>query len=172
MLALVLVGAWLLVRERRGRLAQVIPALRREERAATLCVLAVGAQLLVAAFLAPTMFGFWFPGRHLVATLPLCVPLVALASRWVPRVGAALALLTFAASAWLYVDLRWGGGSWIDERPDAPWGPLEKAWPLFEDGSTWPFVLAAALGAACLATLIAAVLRSRWGQVQGALWER
>ena len=31
----------------------------------------LGAQLLVAAFIAPTMFGFWFPPRHLLAALPL-----------------------------------------------------------------------------------------------------
>jgi hypothetical protein len=168
-IALALLGVWLLLRERQGRLARAIPALRREERTATLCALAIGAQLLVAAFLAPTMFGFWFPGRHLVAVLPLCVPLVALGLRRAPRVGAALALLTLAASAWLYVDVRWGGGSWIGERPDAPWGPLEEAWPLFTEGSTVPFVVAACLGAAALSALLAAVFRSRWGQVRGSI---
>ena len=167
-LVLAFVGAWLLLRERRGRLAQVIPALRREERTATLCALAAGAQLLVAAFLAPTMFGFAFPGRHLIAALPLCVPLVALGSRWAPRVAAGLALLTFAGSAWLYADLRWGGGSWIAGRPDAPWGPVEGVWPVFEEGSTFPFVLAALLGAAALAALAITVFRSRWGRVRGA----
>ncbi|HEX8744754.1 MAG TPA: hypothetical protein VF712_16640 [Thermoleophilaceae bacterium] len=168
-LALALLGVWLLLRERRGRLAHVIPALRREERAVSVCALAAGAQVLVAAFLAPTMFGFWFPGRHLVAALPLTVALAALGLRHAPRVGAALALLTFAGSAWLYTDLRWGGGSWIDARPDAPWGPLEQAWPLFEKGSSLPFVLAALLGAACVAALAAAVLRSRWAALRSAL---
>jgi hypothetical protein len=160
-LALAFVGAWLLLRERQGRLARAIPALRREERAVTICALAVGAQLLVAAFLAPTMFGFWFPGRHLVAVLPLCVPLVALGLRRMPRVGAALGLITIAGSAWLYADLRWGGGTWIDARPDAPWGPLERAFPLFREGSTYPFALAAVLGAAVCAALIAAGYQSR-----------
>jgi hypothetical protein len=168
-LALALLGAWLLLRERQGRLARAIPALRREERAITLCALAVGAQLLVAAFLAPTMFGFWFPGRHMVAALPLCVPLVALGLRRAPRVGAALALLTFAGSAWLYADLRWGGGSWIGERPDAPWGPAEALWPLFEEGSTVAFAVAGFVGAAAIAALIAAVSKSRWGQVRGSI---
>jgi hypothetical protein len=167
-LVLALVGAWLLLRERRGRLAQVIPALRREERTATLCVLASGAQLLVAAFLAPTMFGFWFPGRHLIAALPLCVPLVALGARWAPRVATGLALLTIAGSAWLYADLRWGEGSWIGDRPDAPWGALEEAWPLFEEGATYPFVLAAVLGAAALGVLAAAVSGPRWRALRGA----
>ena len=83
--------------------------------------------------------------------------------------GAALALLTLAGSAWLYADLRWGDGSWIADRPDAPWGPLESLWPLFEDGSVYPFALAGLLGAAALAALLAAVLRSRWGQVRSAV---
>ena len=56
-----------------------------------LCALALGVQLLVAAFLAPTMFGFWFPPRHLLAGLPLAIPLVALGLRHAPRTGAALA---------------------------------------------------------------------------------
>jgi hypothetical protein len=165
-LALALLGAWLLLRERQGRLARAIPALRREERAVTICALAVGAQFVVAAFLAPTMFGFWFPGRHLVAALPLAVPLVALGLRRAPRVGAALALLTFAGSAWLYADLRWGSGSWIGERPDAPWGPLEGVFPVFEEGSSLAFIVAGFLGAAALAALLAAVYRSRWGALR------
>ena len=50
-----------------------MPELRAVERAALMCAAALGAQLLVAAFLAPTMFGFWFPPRHLLAALPLAV---------------------------------------------------------------------------------------------------
>ena len=32
------------------------------------------AQLLATAFLTQTIFGFWFPGRYLVAALPLALP--------------------------------------------------------------------------------------------------
>jgi hypothetical protein len=166
-LALALVGVWLLLRERQGRLARAIPALRREELAVMLCALACGAQLLVAAFLAPTMFGFWFPSRHLIAVLPLAVALVALGLRRFPRTGFALALLTFAGSAWTYADIRWGSGTWIDARPDAPWGPLEAVWPLFEEGSTAPFAVAAVLGAAALAALVAALTGPRWRALRG-----
>ena len=166
-LALAFVGVWLLLRERQGRLARAIPALRREERAVTLCALACGVQLLVAAFMAPTMFGFWFPGRHLIAVLPLAVPLVALGLRRFPRVGGALAALTVVASAWLYADLRWGGGAWIDARPDAPWGPLEALFPLFEEGSTVAFLVAALLGALACAALFAAASGSRWRALKG-----
>ena len=101
--------------------------MRETELAAGLCAAALGAQLLVAAFLAPTMFGFWFPPRHLLAALPLAMPLVAWGLRHLPRVGSALVALTLAASAWLYVDVRWGDGSLAADRPDAPFGPLTDA---------------------------------------------
>ncbi|HEX8067647.1 MAG TPA: hypothetical protein VF520_14100 [Thermoleophilaceae bacterium] len=168
-LALALLGAWLLLRERRGRLARAIPALRREELTISLCTLVAGAQLLMAAFLAPTMLGIWFPGRQLVAALPLAVPLVALGLRRAPRVGAALALLTLAGSAWLYADLRWGNGSWTAARPDAPWGPVEAAFPLFRSGETVSYVVAAVLGAAALSALAVAVSQPRWRARRGKL---
>jgi hypothetical protein len=167
-IALALAGAWLLLRERQGRLARAIPALRREEHAVTICALAAGAQLLTAAFLAPTMFAFSFPGRHLIAALPLCVPLVALAMRRLPRTGVALAGLTLAGSAWLYTDLRWGGGAWIDDRPDAALGPLTDALPLFEQGATVAFVVAALLGAAVATALALALSGPRWRALRGA----
>jgi hypothetical protein len=166
-LALAFVGVWLLLRERQGRLARAIPALRREERAVTLCAIACGVQLLVAAFLAPTMFGFWFPGRHLIAVLPLAVPLVAFGLRRFSRAGAGLAATGAVASIWLYVDLRWGGGAWIDARPDAPWGPLEALFPLFEEGSAIAFAVAGALGAAACAVLAAALSGQRWKALRG-----
>jgi hypothetical protein len=152
-MALALVGAVVLWRERRSGLARAIPGLRAEESAALLCGVAALAQVLVAAFLTPTMFGFWFPGRHLVTALPLAVPLVALGVRRAPRIGALLGLVGVAASAWLYADVRLGGAGLVSGLPDAPWGPLERAFPLFTRGSTYPFVLAAALAAAALALL-------------------
>jgi hypothetical protein len=152
--ALAAIGGWFLYRAGRERLARVIPGWEREQAAAGLCAAVVGAQLLVAAFLAPTMFGFWFPPRHLVAVLPLAVPLVALGLRHAPRAGSALALLGVAASAWLYVDVRFGEGGLAAGRPDAPWGPLERAFPLFEKGAVFPFALAAAAAATLVALLV------------------
>ena len=108
--ALAFAGLWWLRRSRHDRLAQAIPQIHRIELTAGLCAAAVGAQLVVAAFLAPTVAGAWFPGRHLVAALPLAVPLVAWGLRHAPRVGTALAVLTLALSVWLYVDVRWSGG--------------------------------------------------------------
>jgi hypothetical protein len=160
--ALAGVGLWHLWRTRRDGLARAVPEVRRIELAAGLCATAVGVQLLVAAFLAPTMFGFWFPPRHLLAGLPLAIPLVAWGLRQAPRIGTALALLTVGGSAWLYFDVR-AGGSFVTDRPDAPFGPLTDLFPLFGD-SAWPYALAAGIGAA-----LAAIAVIEWrGRTQGA----
>lgn len=143
-------GLWLLYRSRREGLGRVAPGVREGERVALMCAGALGAQLLVAAFLAPTMFGFWFPPRHLLAALVLAIPLIAWGLRRAPRTGTALALLSVAASTWLYVDVRLGSGGLVGPRPDAPFGPLTEAFPLFGD-SAWPYALSAALGVALLA---------------------
>jgi hypothetical protein len=157
-LGLALVGGVALWRERRSGLARAIPGLRGEEAAALVCGGAALAQIFVATFLTPTAFGFWFPGRHLVTALPLAVPLVALGLRRAPRVGTLLGLVGVAASAWLYLEVRIGDAGLVSRVPDAPWGPLERAFPLFSDGATYPFVLAAALAAAA-ALLLALDLR-------------
>ena len=62
-------------------------ASRARNGSALMCAGALGAQMLVAAFLAPTMFGFWFPPRHLLAALPLAVPLVAWGTAALPARG-------------------------------------------------------------------------------------
>lgn len=140
-------GLWLLWRAHRERLAAALPSHRRAEETAALCATALAATLAVGAFLAPTMFGFWFPGRHILTGLVFAVPLVAWGLRHAPRAGAVLALAGVAASVWVWVDVRHGGGGLVGPLPDAPWGPLEGAFPLYED-SAWPYVLAAVVGAA------------------------
>jgi hypothetical protein len=159
--ALVFVGLWWLWRSRRDRLARAVPGVRDIQVTAGLCAAALGVQLLVAAFVAPTMFGFWFPPRHLMAALPLAVPLVAFGLRHLPRVGTALALLTVGASAWLYVDVRWGDGSLVADRPDAPFGPLTDVLPLFTPDGGWPFWLAGAIGLAVAAFVLREALAAR-----------
>ena len=129
--ALAFWGLWLLYRSRRVRLALAVGERIQVEVAALLCALACAAQVLMAVFLAATMFGFWFPGRHLVAALPLAVPLVAWGLRHAPRVGSALVLLTLGASAWLLVELRLDGRGWIGPTSDAPLGPLTALLPDF-----------------------------------------
>jgi hypothetical protein len=155
---LAFVGLWHLWRSRRDHLARAVPGVRDIELAAGMCAAALGAQLIVAGFLAPTMFGFWFPPRHLLAALPLAIPLVAWGLRLAPRLGAALIAITLAASVWLYVEVRLGGGGLVIGRPDAPFGPLTEVFPRFTEGSVWPFVLAG-LVAAALALLVALELR-------------
>jgi hypothetical protein len=162
--ALAFAGLWLLWRSHRERVARAVPEVHRIELAAGLCAAALGVQLLVAAFLAPTMFGFWFPPRHLLAGLPLAIPLAAWGLRHLPRTGLALTLLSVAGSVWLYLDVR-AGGSLVEDRPDAPFGPLTELFPFF-DGGTWAYALAAGIGCA-LAAL--AVLEVRhWRQTAGA----
>ena len=165
-LALAAVGAVVLWRERRSGLALAIPGLRREESAALLCAAAAVAQLLLATFLAPTMFGFWFPGRYVLPALLIAVPLVALGLRRVPRTGTVLGLIGVGGSAWLFAAVRLGHSGLVTPLPDAPWGPLERAFPLFVQGSTYPFVLAGVLALAA-AALVALEFR-RIGPVSAA----
>jgi hypothetical protein len=165
-LLLAFVGLWWLWRTRRDRLARAVPQLRELELAAGLCAGALAVQLLVAAFLAPTMFGSWFPARHLIAVLPLAIPLVAWGLRHAPRTGGVLSVLTLAASVWLYVDVRWGGGSLVGDRPDAPFGPLTEILPSFASGDDWPYWLAGALGAALAALVLIEARSSRWHTVR------
>jgi hypothetical protein len=160
-LALAFAGVWWLWRARRERLARAVPGVRDIELTAGLCALVLGAQLLIAAFGAPTMFGFWFPGRHLLAALPLAIPLVAWGFRHAPRAGLALSALTLAASVWLYLHARVGGGSLVTALPDAPFGPLTDALPVFNEGTAWPFWLAGAIGLALLALILRELRHSR-----------
>jgi hypothetical protein len=160
-LALGFLGLWHLWRARRDRLARAVPGVRDIELAAGMCAAVLAVQLVAAAFLAPTIFGFWFPGRHLLAALPLAIPLVAWGLRHAPRVGAALAALSGAASVWLYLDARVGGGTLVTDRPDAPLGPLTELLPRFAPGETWPFWLAGAIAAALAALVLREVIASR-----------
>ncbi len=158
-------GLWLLWRSRRERLSRALPDLRARERTALLCAGALGVQALVAAFLAPTMFGFWFPPRHLLVALPLAVPLAAWGLRHAPRVGLGLTAISTAASVWLYLDVRLGDGGIVTPRPEAPFGPLTAAFPLFDD-SPWPYFAAAALALGVAA--LAAFEMRHWRQTAGA----
>ena len=157
---LAFVGLWFLWRSLRDGMARAVPGARDIELAGLLYAAALGAQLLVAAFLAPTMFGFWFPPRHLLGALPLAVPLVAWGLRHAPRLGSVLALLTATASVWLYLDARTAGGELVTDRPDAPFGPLTEAFPRFDQGAAWPYALAGAIAAALLA--VAAYEYRQW----------
>jgi hypothetical protein len=150
---LALVGLWLLYRSRRDGLARALPHRRSAERVGLMCAGVLAAQMLVAAFLAPTMFGFWFPPRHLLVALPMAVPLVAWGLRHFPRVGSVLCALSVVAAGWLYVDVRLGSGGLVTPWPDAPFGPLTRAFPYF-GSDPGPYVLAGALAVGLLALAV------------------
>jgi len=168
--ALTAVGALLLLRARRERLEAALPGHHTVQLTAGLCLCALVAQYLVAAFAAPTMFGFWFPPRHFLAALPLAVPLMAWGLRRLPRAGLGLVLIGLVASVWLYVDVRLGEGGLAAGRPPAPWGPLEAAFPRFDDDVLLPFVVAAVL--AVVAVVLIALESRHWRQTAGATRRR
>lgn len=149
--ALGFLAAWLLWRSRRERLARAVAAVRDTEAAAALLLLICAGQVVVAAFGAPTMYGFWFPGRHLIAALPCAAALAAWGLRHAPRAGAALAALTLAGTGWLLVEL-WTGAAdgWVAPGSRAPWGPLVDVFPLYGVESAWADAVAAGIAAGLL----------------------
>jgi 4-amino-4-deoxy-L-arabinose transferase-like glycosyltransferase len=157
--ALAFVGVWVLYRSSRERLGRAIAGLDEELGVARLCGAAALATVLTAALLVPSLDAGGFPGRALIAVVPLLVPLVALGLRQLPRIGALLALLGIAGSAWLWVDARSGGGL-FQSRPDAPWGPLVDLFPRFH-GDIWPYLLLAAVAAALAAPVVRQELEVR-----------
>jgi hypothetical protein len=101
--ALVFYAALLLWRSHRERLARVVPARATAEAAAGLALAVVGAVLLVAAFLAPSIDQEPFAARHLAPAFPAAAALIAWGLRHAPRTGAVLGALTLAASVSFFV---------------------------------------------------------------------
>jgi hypothetical protein len=153
-IALAFFALWLLWRSRRDHLARVLPDRHDVEATATLAALVCAGQVLVAAFLAPTMFGFFFPGRYLVAALAPVVPLVAWGLRTAPRAGGVLVALTALTSLWWFAELRIDGGAIVGPTSNAPLGPLDASLPLFGTGSAGATAAFAAVGAALLGLLV------------------
>jgi hypothetical protein len=165
LVALAFYALWLLWRSPRDHLARLLPERGNVEVAALLCGLVCAGQVLVATFVAPTMFGFFFAGRYLVAALPVSVALVAWGLRQAPRAGAALVALTLVTSAWWYAQLRLGDAT-ILGGSRAPLGPLDGALPLFGTGGPGATValVAVALG---LAGLVAWEWHGRRARLRG-----
>jgi hypothetical protein len=141
--ALALLGVWLLWRSRRERLARLVADQREIEHAAFLAAAVCAAQVVVAAFLAPELWR----GAGVVA-LPCAVPLVAWGLRHAPRLGWALGATTLVASAWLVVEGAWDG--------DAVWA---AAFPVAD--TAYAAVVCAGVAVAGGALLVAEVLRRR-----------
>jgi len=148
-LALSAFAAWLLWRSRRSRIARVIPERLEAEVAAALLLCVCAGVVVVAAFGAPSLVGPWFPGLPLVPALPAAGALAAWGLRRARRAGPALGALTLVGTVWLGVQLLAGSVSAWSEAPAsaAPWGPLERAFPVYEAGSAWATVAAVALAA-------------------------
>ena len=151
--ALAFYALWLLWRSRRDHIARAAARARATSRSPRRCARSSArAQVLVAAFVAPTMFGFFFPGRYLVAALPLAVALVAWGMRQAPRAGAALVardarderLVVRRAALRRRRDRRAGPSR-------APLGPLDGALPLFGTDSAGRGDRAGAVAAALVA---------------------
>jgi len=103
-LALAVLGVWLLWRSRRARLARLVPERGEAEHTAFLMLCVCAGLVAVAVFAAPTRGAAvgW-----LAAGLPCAVAPVAWGFRRVPRIGGALAALTVAASAWHVASGAW-----------------------------------------------------------------
>ena len=129
-LALAFAGAFLLYRSLADHIARALPDRKDAEAAAAVALAICVGVVLVAVLAAPTTAGEWFAGRHLAAGLPAAAVLAAWGLRRAPRVGAALAALTLAASIWLAIDLRRTG--WVEPDSDAPLGPLLEVLPTGE----------------------------------------
>ena len=154
LVALAFYALWLLWRSRRDHIARIVPERATVEVAATLCALVCAAQVLVATFVAPAMVGFFFPGRYLIAALPVAVALVAWGMRQAPRTGTVLVALTLVTSVWWYTELRFGDATIVGaggSASRAPLGPLDGVLPLFGTDSAGELVALTAAAVALLA---------------------
>ena len=161
LVALAFYALWLLWRSHRDHIARLLPERSLVEVAALLCALVCAAQVLVATFVAPATYGFFFPGRYLIAVLPVAVALVAWGMRQAPRAAAALVAVTLVTSVWWYAELRLGDATVIGAGGPgsrAPLGPLDSALPLFGTDSAGELV---ALAAAAVGVLALAAYEGR-----------
>jgi hypothetical protein len=122
-------------------LLPALPLLLRGGRQALLTGGLILTQLLIATFVAVTMMGWWFPGRTLMAVLPLCpLPLVLLCLRLSPRLRllmAALAVYTLAITATLVVAARSGQVTLAVDPFDLDSGLFQAPARLFPQYTAW-----------------------------------
>jgi hypothetical protein len=145
---------WLLWRSRRDGLSRALPAQREAEAAAGLALAICGAQIVAVVLAMREFDGPGFPGATFAAALPAAGALIGWGLRRARIAGTVLAVLTLAGSVWLVVALRTGAASSWDTPPDAPWGPLVRAFPRWDTGSTWEVIVTAAVGVAFVALLL------------------
>jgi hypothetical protein len=125
--ALAFLSLELLTRSLRERLSIALPSVVDIEVGAGFLALLCAAQVLVAAFLVPSLTGAAFPGRELIPVLPVAAALAAWGLRHAPRIGMALGAVTFAASVWLLVGARADGAQLAPPEGPLPYGGAETA---------------------------------------------
>jgi hypothetical protein len=121
--ALAFLALELLARSLRERLAVALPGVVDVEVSAAFLAALCGAQLLVAAFLAPALEEDAFPGRELIAIVPVGAALTAWGLRHAPTLGRVLVAVTVGAGLWLLAGARLAG----DAQLAPPAGPLPWA---------------------------------------------
>jgi len=146
---LAFLALWLLARSLRERLSVAVDGWVHVEVAAGFLAGLAAVQLLVAAFLAPTLDeATAFPGRELVAALPVGAALAAWGLRHAPRAGGLLGAATLAASVWLLAGARLGDGTLVPPDGALPYAGAEV-------------VVAVAVAAALVTLLAREALRDR-----------
>lgn len=143
-------------------------------RGSRLVVSVIVTQILVATFLSVTMMGWWFPGRMLVAVMPLMAVVLAVALARAPRPVRALA---FAAGAYsllvtaLLVAAARGGEVVLAVDPFQmsawPFRAVERAFPLY----TWWSEETIALNAVWLTAGLVVIAVVAW-RTHGDTWLR
>jgi hypothetical protein len=118
-----------------------LPLLLGQGRTGRLVFGLIGAQVLVATFLAITMMGWWFPGRTLIAVLPLfplaLTLLVASLPAWGRWVAAALAATSAAFTAALVHAVSEQGIRLAVDPFDMRWAPFRLSAHLFPNYQQW-----------------------------------
>jgi hypothetical protein len=146
-----------------------LPLLVRRGPLGLLSVALIVAQVLIGTFVAITMMGWWFPGRTLMAVIPL-FPLVLTAlalrvSRPFHVVMAALAAYSLLVTLLLVV-ATWRGEVTLAVDPfDMPAVPFQVLSPLFPQYTSWPVetvILTVAWLAAGAALTVALARREFW----------
>jgi hypothetical protein len=110
---------WLVLHERRERLARAVPDYANIEVAALLALSVVTAAWLTAVLAAPHTEPALFGGRPLAVALPALGALTAWGVRRWPRTGRGLGVLTLVLSVVVVASLAIDGSGWLD----GPLGP-------------------------------------------------
>ena len=125
-LVLAFLSLELLTRSLRERFHVALPSVVDVEVAAGFLAALCASQVLVAVFVSPSLSDDdAFPGRELIAVLPVAAALTAWGFRHAPRIGQALVALTVGAGAWLLVGMRAEGANLAPPDGPLPYGGAE-----------------------------------------------